>query len=145
MIDLLRSTYQNKKVFLTGHTGFKGSWMLAVLNFLGAEVKGFALAAEDKPALFTLLNGDSLCDSLIADINNLSKITEEVKQFQPDFIFHFAAQSLVRRSYTEPINTFNTNAIGTANLLEAMKGLDNECVVVIVTTDKVYKNLEHNF
>ena len=98
MIELLRSTYQNKKVFLTGHTGFKGSWLLAILNYLGAEVKGFALAPEDEPALFNLLNGDSLCESVFADIINLPKVTEEIKQFQPNFIFHFAAQSIVRKS-----------------------------------------------
>lgn len=145
MIDLLRSTYQNKKVFLTGHTGFKGSWFLAILNYLGAEVKGYALAPEDEPALFNLLNGNSLCESVIADINNLPMVTEEVKQFQPDFIFHFAAQSIVRKSYKEPINTFTTNALGTANVLEAIRSLDNECAVVIITTDKVYENLEQDY
>jgi len=145
MIDFLNATYQNKKVFLTGHTGFKGSWMLAVLNYLRAEVMGYALNPEDKPALFHLLEGESLCDSQIADINDLSKITQKIEEFQPDFIFHFAAQSLVRKSYNEPINTFTTNAIGTANLLEAVKFFDKECVVTIITTDKVYENIEQDY
>lgn len=139
---IFESAYKGKKVLLTGHTGFKGSWMLAWLQQLGATVKGYALAPENETDLYYLLDADKLCDSVIADIRDQNKISEVVKEFQPDFVFHFAAQPLVRRSYKMPVYTFEVNVMGTANVLEAVRHLSKSCSVVIVTTDKVYENKE---
>lgn len=141
----LEDYYKGKKVFLTGHTGFKGSWMLSWLHLLGAEVKGYALTPENKYDLFHTINGNSLCDSVIADIRNQDKVKEEILSFHPDFIFHLAAQPLVRSSYDIPVETFSVNAIGTANVLDAVKYLDKPCTVVCITTDKVYENLEWHY
>ena len=134
--------YKNKRVFLTGHTGFKGSWMLYWLNMLGAEVKGLALAPEQEYDLYNQIKGDSLCQSVICDIREKEKVKEEVLAFEPDFIFHLAAQPLVRLSYEIPVDTFEVNAIGTANVLEAVRELEKPCQVILITTDKVYENKE---
>ena len=137
--------YKNKKVFLTGHTGFKGSWMLYWLHLIGAEVKGYSLAPENKFDLYNTINGNSLCDSVIADIRNGERLTEEILSFEPDFIFHLAAQPLVRLSYEIPSETFAVNAIGTAHILDAVRRLSNPCTVVLITTDKVYENKEWHY
>lgn len=139
---LLHKTYNGKKVFLTGHTGFKGAWLLKVLKLLGAEVKGYSLEPENKFDLYHLVGGDHLCKSVIDDIRNRKRLKEEVLSFQPDFIFHLAAQPLVRLSYEIPSETFEVNAIGTANLLDAAKDLEKPCSIVLITTDKVYHNNE---
>lgn len=144
MIDHLKSTYASKKVFLTGHTGFKGAWMLVLLKAVGANVKGYSLTPED-PSLYQKIQGDNLCESIIGDINDLSNLQQHIEEFQPDFVFHFAAQSLVRRSYKNPLETFQTNVIGTANLLEAVRKVNGKCDVVVITTDKVYENLEIDY
>ena len=141
----LRETYAGKKVFLTGHTGFKGSWMLAWLHQLGAQVKGYALAPDTTPSLYSLLEGDTLCESVIADLGEREKLEKALLDFQPDFIFHLAAQPLVRLSYDIPVETFATNAMGTANLLDAVRRLEKPCTVVLITTDKVYENQEWVF
>ena len=134
--------WKNKKVFLTGHTGFKGSWMSVWLDLLGAKVKGYALESE-RLSLYNQINTRlQNHESVIADIRDKKRLEKEILNFQPDFVFHFAAQPLVRRSYEIPIETFEVNAIGTANLLNAVRLLKNECIVVIVTTDKVYENSE---
>jgi len=138
----LRDTYAGKKVFLTGHTGFKGAWMLAWLRQLDAQVKGYALAPETEPSLYALLGGDTLCKSVIADLSERATLEKAVLDFQPDFIFHLAAQPLVRLSYDIPVETFATNAIGTANLLDTVRRLEKPCTVVLITTDKVYENQE---
>lgn len=139
------SIYKNKKVFLTGHTGFKGSWMLSYLNYLGATVKGYSLAPENDFDLYNTINGNDLCESIIADIRNKAQLESEIVRFQPDFIFHLAAQPLVRLSYEIPSETFEVNAIGTAFVLDAVKQLAKNCVVVLITTDKVYENLEWHY
>ena len=138
----LKSFYNSKKVFLTGHTGFKGAWLLKTLSVLGASVKGYSLAPDSQPNLFTILNGDELCESVIADIRDSERLNKEIVAFQPDIIFHLAAQPLVRLSYALPLDTFSINALGTANLLESVRALDKPCSVVIITTDKVYHNNE---
>jgi CDP-glucose 4,6-dehydratase len=140
----LQNFYKGKKVFITGHTGFKGSWLMAWLHQLGATVKGYALAPEHDECLFNILEPLNLCESIIADIRNKEKLKEEVLSFAPDYIFHLAAQPLVRRSYQIPAETFEVNAIGTANLLEAVNLLPNRCSIVIITTDKVYENKEQD-
>lgn len=143
--DLLQQTFKGKKVFLTGHTGFKGSWLLLWLHALGAEIKGYALQPENVNDLYHLIGGDTLCTSIIADIRNRERVNEEILSFQPDFIFHLAAQPLVRLSYQIPVETFDTNLMGTAHLLDALRFLDKKCNAVLITTDKVYENLEQNY
>ncbi len=142
MLKELKKTYKGKKVFLTGHTGFKGAWLLKTLNILGAEVMGYALAPRTKNDLYNLINGDKICNSIIADLREKDKLKKAVLDFQPDFVFHLAAQPLVRLSYEIPTETFEINAIGTANLLEAVRFLDKKCSIILITTDKVYFNNE---
>jgi CDP-glucose 4,6-dehydratase len=143
MIDLLQKTFKGKRVFLTGHTGFKGAWMLQILHWLGAEVKGYSLAPEHTNDLYNEINGDVFCySSVIADVRDLKKLQTELVRFEPHFVFHLAAQALVRPSYDEPIDTFAINGMGTANVLEAIRMLKTPCVGVMITTDKVYDNPE---
>ncbi|HEY8688014.1 MAG TPA: CDP-glucose 4,6-dehydratase [Chitinophagaceae bacterium] len=136
--------YSGKKVFVTGHTGFKGSWLITWLHLLGATVKGYALQPENEKDIFNIVSPHLNIESVIADIRDKQKLQQEILSFQPDFIFHLAAQPLVRRSYEIPAETFEVNAIGTANLLEAIIHLEKKCTTVIVTTDKVYENKERN-
>lgn len=143
--QFFETSYRGKKIFVTGHTGFKGSWLLAWLHRLGAIVKGYALAPQPEHSLYRLLHGDSLCTSVIADIRDKERLQEEIISFQPDFIFHLAAQPLVRSSYEMPLYTFEVNVNGTAHLLEAMRVLQNPCSAVIITTDKVYENREADY
>jgi CDP-glucose 4,6-dehydratase len=138
----LKKTYQGKKIFLTGHTGFKGAWMLKTLTLLGAQVKGYALEPQTANDLFCLIKGEQICESVIADVRDIKRLQDEVLNFQPDFVFHLAAQPLVRLSYDIPAETFEVNAIGTANVLDAIRLLDKKCDVVLITTDKVYHNNE---
>lgn len=143
MLDLLKQTFQDKRVFLTGHTGFKGAWLLQILNWLGADVKGYSLMPEKDKDLYNQVEGDKLCySSVINDLRDLHALQGEMVRFEPHFVFHLAAQSLVRRSYEEPVDTFVVNAIGTANILQAMRGLQQPCVGLMITTDKVYENPE---
>lgn len=134
--------YKDKKVFITGHTGFKGSWLAHLLKQNGSILKGYSNAPNTNPNLFHLLQLDSRIDSCIADIIDFSKLEREILDFAPDFIFHLAAQPLVRYSYQNTVETHQTNIIGTAGLLEACRKLQNKCVIVCITTDKVYKNKE---
>jgi CDP-glucose 4,6-dehydratase len=143
--QLLEKAYRGKKIFLTGHTGFKGAWLLKTLTLLGAEVKGYALEPNTPNDLFHLINGESLCNSVIADLSDKKRLEEEMISFQPDFVFHLAAQALVRLSYEIPAETFEVNVLGTANVLDCVKKLTLKCNVVLVTTDKVYQNNEWIF
>lgn len=138
----LQKVYGGKKVLLTGHTGFKGSWMLQLLSMLGAKIKGYALNPLNENDLFNLINGSSLCDSVIGDLRDRELLTKEIVTFEPDFVFHLAAQPLVRLSYEIPSETFEINAIGTANVLDGVRLLKKACTVVLITTDKVYHNKE---
>lgn len=139
----LLSSFKGKKVFLTGHTGFKGAWLLQILHLLGAQVKGYALAPESTHDLYSQINGDTLCyASIIGDIRNAALLQGEMIRFEPDFVFHLAAQPLVRRSYNEPVYTFDVNVMGTLHVLEALRNLQKYCVALMITTDKVYKNNE---
>jgi len=144
MDDRLSSYYSGKKVFITGHTGFKGSWLVACLHQLGAVVKGYALAPEYKNGLFELLSKFNPYESVIADIRDKDRLVKEIAVFQPDYIFHLAAQPLVRRSYQIPAETFEINVAGTANLLESIVSLSKKCTAIVITTDKVYENKERN-
>jgi len=142
MQELLDNTYRGKKVFLTGHTGFKGSWLLQWLHLLGAKIKGYALDPQNKEDLYNQMNGATMCDSVIADLRDSHSLEQSILSFEPDFIFHLAAQPLVRLSYDIPADTFAVNAIGTAYLLDAVRKLKQSCVVILITTDKVYENKE---
>jgi CDP-glucose 4,6-dehydratase len=143
--NIFSNTYKNKKVFLTGHTGFKGAWLLARLYQLGASVKGYALEPLTKQDLFYSIKGETICESVIADIRDKERLKKEILDFQPDFIFHLAAQPLVRLSYEIPVETFDVNVLGTANLLDAVRFLDKPCNIVCITTDKVYENKEWHY
>lgn len=134
--------YKGKRVFITGHTGFKGSWLVKILHLLGAEVKGYALAPATEPSMYEATEVEGLCDSVFDNILEAERLKAEIETFQPDFIFHLAAQPLVCLSYDIPAHTFAVNAVGTANLLDAVKKLEKPCVAVIITTDKVYHNNE---
>lgn len=138
----LQKHYKGKNVFVTGHTGFKGSWLIKILNDLGATVRGYALEPVGEISLYAEMKGDEFCDSIIGDIRDRDQLQKALVDFKPDFVFHFAAQSLVRKSYHSPVDTFEINSIGTLNLLEALKILDNQCSVTLITTDKVYNNKE---
>jgi CDP-glucose 4,6-dehydratase len=141
-LQQLHSSYKNKKVFVTGHTGFKGSWLIAWLHMLGANIKGYALEPEYENCLYNSLKPLNIAESIIADIRDKEKLTKEILSFQPDFIFHLAAQPLVRRSYEIPAETFEVNVVGTANVLEVLRQLQKKCTAIIITTDKVYENKE---
>jgi CDP-glucose 4,6-dehydratase len=129
-------------VFITGHTGFKGSWLCCWLHSLGAALKGFSLPPNTQPNLFSNLDFTDEIESFIGDINDSVLLQKELVSFQPDFVFHLAAQPLVRQSYKEPLETFSTNVIGTANVLNAVRFLSKPCVCICITTDKVYENNE---
>ena len=135
-------SYEGKRVWLSGHTGFKGAWLSQWLVELGAVVHGFALAPETTPALFDQLGLSHRMEHEIADIRNAESVKKSVHDFQPDFVFHLAAQPLVRRSYLIPVETYETNVNGTIHLLEALRCLTKPCAAVIVTTDKCYQNHE---
>ena len=134
--------FKNKKVFITGNTGFKGSWLISWLHLLGAEIKGFALSPENSFDLYNLIRGDNICNTIIADIRNKEKVKQELLDFQPDFVSHLAAQPLVIEPYNDPIYTYEVNIIGTANVLDALRYLEKPCIAVMITTDKVYHNYE---
>ena len=138
----IRTIFKNKKVFITGHTGFKGTWLLNVLHTMGAELKGYALPPLNELDIYNQINAKELCSSVEADIQDFEKLKKEILDFQPDFIFHLAAQPLVKLSYDVPLETFNVNTQGSANLLDALRSLYKACICVMITTDKVYSNLE---
>lgn len=140
VIKMFNDCYSGKKVIVTGHTGFKGSWLCAWLQKLGAEVVGVALEPNSKPSHFELLKLDM--ESHLVDIRDYKEIHKIFTKISPDVVFHLAAQPLVRDSYNDPLYTFGTNVIGTANVLNACRELDMIKAVVIVTTDKCYENKE---
>jgi CDP-glucose 4,6-dehydratase len=137
----MRSFWKGRRVFLTGHTGFKGAWLALWLKSLGAEVTGFALEPE-KNSLFNAASVASDLVHQIGDIRDAAQIRERLVAAKPEFVFHLAAQPLVRRSYREPVETWSTNVMGTIHVLEAIRALDAPCTAVMVTTDKVYENRE---
>jgi CDP-glucose 4,6-dehydratase len=143
-LQRFESFYKGKKVFITGHTGFKGAWLMACLHQIGAITKGYALEPTYENGLFSILEPLKMGESVIADIRDRQRLKEETLSFQPDFIFHLAAQPLVRRSYEIPAETFDINVTGTANILEAVISLQKKCNVIVITTDKVYENKEQN-
>lgn len=142
-VVIVRDFWQNKRVFLTGHTGFKGSWLALWLHSLGARVYGYALRPDTTPALFEVANIEALLSGhTLADIRDYTILSHSITDAQPDIVFHLAAQPLVRRSYADPIETYSTNVMGTVNLLEAIRQSATVKAVVNITTDKCYENKE---
>lgn len=139
---MFKKIYQNKKVIVTGHTGFKGSWLTSWLLKLGAHVVGISIDIPTQPSLFEELNIDQRIKDYRLDILNLEKIKEIFLEEKPDFVFHLAAQAIVSTSYSEPVNTFATNFMGTVNVLEALRYVESECTAIIITSDKCYDNVE---
>lgn len=132
--------YRNRRVFLTGHTGFKGSWMALWLSRLGAQVSGYALDPETTPSHWTLL--DLEMEDQRGDIRDAHQVQQAMEAAQPEIVFHLAAQPLVRRSYADPLETWSTNVVGTATVLEACRAVGSVRAIVVITTDKVYDNRE---
>ncbi len=141
-LDGLKKFYAGRKVLLTGHTGFKGSWLSKMLLELGAEVTGIALEPPTNPALFDLMGLDKQMDSRICDIRDLKKMKEIFREKQPEIVIHLAAQPIVLDSYKEPVYTYETNVMGTVNLMECVRQTPSVKSVLNVTTDKVYENRE---
>lgn len=134
--------WQGKKVFITGHTGFKGGWLTAWLKLLGASVTGYSLEPQKKPNLFELASIGEGIYSVIGNILDASRLYECMKSQRPDIVLHLAAQPLVHYSYQNPVETYSVNVIGTANVLEAIRSIDSVRAVVVVTSDKCYENRE---
>ncbi len=134
--------FKDKKILITGHTGFKGTWLTAWLKLLGAEIVGISLDVVSDPSHFLEANLDDGIKDYRVDIRDREKVIEIIKKERPDFIFHLAAQSLVRESYLNPVDTWSTNLMGTLNILEALRKVDKKCTAVIITSDKCYDNVE---
>lgn len=137
-----RDFWRGKRVLVTGHSGFKGGWLTVWLHRMGAQVTGISLAPSTSPSLFDLAGISTLCDSHFIDIRDVGALAPVVRQAAPEIVFHLAAQPLVRASYRDPLATFETNVLGTAHVLESLRGLPSVRAAVMVTTDKVYRNEE---
>jgi CDP-glucose 4,6-dehydratase len=139
---LFNKFFRDRKVLVTGHTGFKGSWLSLILSSLGADIYGYALEAPTNPNLFELSKIDKLVSSTIGDVRDYDKLLRSIKEIRPEIIIHMAAQPIVRESYKNPRETYEINVMGTVNLLEAVRQVDSVRVVLNVTTDKCYENRE---
>ena len=137
-------TFNNAKVIITGHTGFKGSWLSAWLSQLGAKVIGLSDGVPTVPAHYNLIK-ENLESDLRMDVNDAETIYSIINDIQPDFVFHLAAQPIVLESYSNPIQTFNTNVIGTGNVLDALRRSNHKCIAVMITSDKCYDNVEWTY
>lgn len=140
---MFKQGFRDKRIWLSGHTGFKGAWLSEWLLAAGAQVFGFALPPETKPSLFEQLDLQRRLHHGIGDIRDAEAVRESLLRAEPDFVFHLAAQPLVRRSYTIPVATYATNVNGTIHVLEALRCLRRSCTAIFVTTDKCYENREH--
>lgn len=138
----MNNFFKDKKVLITGHTGFKGSWLTQVLSNWGAEIIGVALVPSTQPNLFTILNLEKKIKNNYLDIRDFQKVKDLLVKEKPEILFHFAAQPIVRDSYDDPLKTYTTNTLGTANVLQAIKETESVKSAVIITTDKVYENKE---
>jgi CDP-glucose 4,6-dehydratase len=141
----LLEIYKGKKVFVTGHTGFKGSWLCLWLKFLGADVCGYVLKPDTTPCIFNILKLKDKIKHIEGNICDFKKLNKKISSFCPDIVFHLAAQPLVRQSYKDPMETYQTNVLGVVNILEAVRCKHKVKAVVNVTTDKCYKNKEKDY
>lgn len=141
-LESCKAFYQGKRVLVTGHTGFKGAWLCRILTLAGAQVTGYAMEPPTDPSLFQIADLGGTMDSRIGDIRDLEHLQQVFSQARPEIVLHLAAQPIVRDSYKDPVYTYETNVMGTVNLLECVRL--NPCVrsVLNVTTDKVYENKE---
>lgn len=139
---MFKDIYRGKKVLVTGHTGFKGSWMTVWLLRLGAEVIGYSKDIPTNPSMFEVLSLEKKIHHHIGDIRDLAKLREVIRRERPDFVFHLAAQAIVSISYSDPCETITSNALGTMNVLEVLREVDFPCVAVMITSDKCYENVE---
>lgn len=137
--------YKGKKVLVTGNTGFKGSWLTVWLQELGADVYGLSISVPTKPALFEVAGLEKEITHHVIDVRDREKTVACVAEIRPDFIFHMAAQPIVGTSYSDPVGTISTNAMGTVHVLEGVRALKNKCHVILVTSDKCYENVEWIF
>ena len=138
--NLFNEIFKNKKVFVTGHTGFQGTWLSLWLKLLGSNVIGYALKPPTQPSLFETLSLEHDIKHILGDLRDKEKLSSIINQNKPEIVFHLGAQALVRKSYAEPLETLETNIIGTANLLEVIRNCSSVKVVVIMTSDKCYDN-----
>jgi CDP-glucose 4,6-dehydratase len=134
--------YNNKRVLITGNTGFKGSWLSLWLTMLGADVYGYSKDIPTEPSLYKAVGPDKTIHQTFADVRDLKTLSGVIAQVKPDYIFHLAAQPIVSKSYKEPVETITSNVIGTMNVLESLRQLNQPCVAVIITSDKCYDNVE---
>ena len=141
-VGLDDSFWRGKRVLVTGHTGFKGSWLCLWLQLLGADLAGYALAPPTSPNLFEAAKAGRSMRSVLGDIRDLERLLDLMRTHRPEIVIHMAAQALVRRSYEQPVETYTTNVLGTVNLLEAVRLTDGVRAVVNVTSDKCYENRE---
>lgn len=139
---MFSNIYSGKKVLITGHTGFKGAWLTQWLLIQGAQVMGISDGIPTTPSMFEVLNLKSKIEHRIFDIRDATLISKAIYDFNPDFLFHLAAQAIVSTSYSNPLDTISTNVLGTANILDALRNLSSPCVAVIITSDKCYENVE---
>jgi len=136
------NNFFQKKVIVTGHTGFKGSWLSLWMSELGADVIGIGLDPPTQPSHFKVAQIEREIEDLRIDLRNQKSLSQSIKNIKPDYLFHLAAQPLVRQSYLDPVETYSTNVMGTLHILEAVRKLDHPCVVVLITSDKSYDNVE---
>lgn len=141
-MTLFADAYRGRKVLVTGHTGFKGSWLTTWLLKLGAEVVGLSKDVPTEPSMFELLALGGRIRHVVADVRDLNGLRDLVAAEQPDYVFHMAAQAIVSTSYRDPVETMTTNVVGTMNMLEALRTTEHPCVAVLVTSDKAYDNVE---
>ena len=141
-MESMVTSWNGRRVFLTGHTGFKGGWLALWLSRLGAKVQGYALDPSTEPNLFTLASVGDFVDDVRGDIRDSIKLEASIADFAPELVFHMAAQPIVRRSYSDPVGTYSTNVMGTVHVLEAVRKTPSVRALVCITTDKVYHNQE---
>ena len=139
---MFENVYQGKRVFITGHTGFKGAWLTAWLLSMGAEVAGYSDCIPTEPSIFNVLGLKSRIKHVIGDVRDYDSLKHAIDEFAPDFLFHLAAQAIVSVSYKNPVATMTTNVLGTVNVLEVLRNMDRQCVAVLITSDKCYENVE---